>query len=115
MGYRLVVLAAASCCLLASCGSTSPAGEYTFDALSPGAQAALPGADKIILSLKPEGQVSLDAGPMNLLSTTWKAEGDKVTFGQGQGLIGASYRLTAEGLIPQKDGKDLTDWRFKRK
>lgn len=101
--------------VLLGCGQPSAEGIYTFDALTPAAKSGLPGAENIILTLKPSGEASLDAGPMNLLSTTWKAEGTQVTFGQGQGLIGAEYRLSAEGLIPQKDGKDSLDWRFKRK
>lgn len=101
--------------LLLACSRPGAAGTYFFDARDDAAKATLPGAEKVLLTLKPDGTLSMDAGPMNLLSTTWKEENGQVTFGQGQGLIGAEYRYRDGALIPFERGKEGTAWRFTKK
>lgn len=101
--------------MVAACGKPSAAGKYSVDVLSEGARAALPDADKIILTLTEDGKASLDAGPLNMLSTTWKQDGEKLTFGQGQGMIGMQYKVVGGNLVPQEGGKDSTSWQFKKK
>lgn len=100
--------------VLGACGKPSAAGKYSVDIINETAKAGLPGADKIILSLTDDGKASLDAGPLNMLSTTWKQDGEKVTFGQGQGMIGMEYKVVEGNLVPQENGKDSTSWRFKK-
>jgi len=97
------------------CGGPSPVGKYSVDIKDPKARALLPGADQVVLELKEDGKVSLDAGPMNLLSTDWKMEGSKVTFGKSQGLVGANYELFEGNLVPLENGSRSDKWQFKKK
>lgn len=97
---------------LAGCSKPTAVGKYYFDASNP---SLLPGADKMILDVKADGNVEFGAGAFTLLKATWKEEGDVVTFSVGQGLITTVYKNTGTALVPQKDGKDDTSWKFTKK
>lgn len=111
---RIVVLVALLCLVLVGCKGGGAAGKY-FVNVGPQAQSAMPGADKIILTLSDDGKMDLSAGPMSMLSGTWKQDGDKVTFSNGVGLIGTEYHVSGDKLLPYADGKPVTGWDFKRK
>jgi hypothetical protein len=112
---KLPIILCASMLLVAACAKPSPAGTYKFDALAPGADAALPGAANCSMVLTKEKSATFSCGPVVLLDATWEMDGDTVTFSKGQGLLGTEYKLKDGNLIPQVKGADDTRWRFTRK
>lgn len=111
---RVVLFVAIFCFGLLGCKGGGVAGKY-FMNVQPQAQSAMPGADKIILTLGADGKFDVSAGPVSLLSGDWKQSGDHVTFSASQGLIGTDYQVSADKLIPQLDGKPVSGWDFTRK
>jgi len=73
-----------------------------------------PGADKIILTLMGNKTFDVKAGPLVMLDGTWDLKDGKVTFSKGQGAIEVNYRIESDKLVPMKEGKDVTGWRWKR-
>ncbi|MFT3882086.1 MAG: hypothetical protein QM703_20840 [Gemmatales bacterium] len=73
-----------------------------------------PGADKIILTLAGDKTFDVKAGPLLMLDGTWDLKDGKVIFSKGQGAIEVNYRLDGDKLVPMKEGKDVTGWRWKR-
>jgi|GEM_PF-2030420 len=114
VGRRFLVLSVVLIALV-GCKGQSAAGTYFVDATSAGAKAALPGADKILLTLKDDGSLDLAAGPLKLLTGTWKEDAGKVTFSKGQGLIGTDYRIEGTHLVPVDSSAAGAGWRFTRK
>ena len=96
---------------LAGCGQTSLAGKYHIEQDGYGFG---PGAEKIILDLRPDGTFDVKAGPVVMLDGTWQAQSGRLTFSRGQGSLVVHYRADGPKLIPMKDGSDVPGWRWKR-
>jgi hypothetical protein len=73
-----------------------------------------PGAEKILLDLRADKTFDVKAGPLTMLEGTWQAAGGQLTFSQGQGNLVVNYRAEGTKLVPQKDGKDVSGWRWVR-
>lgn len=73
-----------------------------------------PGADKIILSMHSNNKFDVKTGPVTMLEGTWAQKDNNVIFSEGQGAIVVNYRAEKDRLVPMKDGKDVTGWRWKR-
>jgi len=73
-----------------------------------------PGADKIILELRSDGSFDVTAGKVTMLQGTWESKSGQVTLSKEQGAIVVNYRIEGSKLIPMKDGKDITGWRWKK-
>jgi hypothetical protein len=90
----------------------SPAGKYHIEQDGYGFG---PGADKIILDLRPDGTFDVKAGPkVSLLDGDWEYKSGEVTFSKEQGSIVVSYRVEGTALMPMKDGKNVPGWRWRR-
>lgn len=101
--------------LVCACSRPTAAGTYFFDARTDAARGAFPTPQQVLLTLKPDGTVTLDSGSKSLLSTTWKEANGAVTFAQGSGLVGPEYRYDGSALIPMEKGKENAAWRFTKK
>src|SRR5262245_6930377 len=98
--------------LVAGCSKSSPAGMYHIEQDGYGFG---PGADKITLDLRSDSSFSVQAGPkVTMLDGTWQHKAGLVTFSREQGAIVVNYRVDGTALIPMKDGKDITGWRWRR-
>ncbi|HKA06112.1 MAG TPA: hypothetical protein VKD71_02560 [Gemmataceae bacterium] len=91
--------------------SKSPAGKYHIEQDGYGFG---PGADKIILDLRPDGSFDVKAGPVVLLDGTWQHKSGQISFSKDQGAIVVNYRIEGTALMPTKDGKDIPGWRWRR-
>lgn len=89
----------------------SVSGEYHIDQDGYGFGAS---ADKIILTLAGNKTFDVKAGPMLMLDGTWEFKEGMVTFSKSQGAIVVNYRVEGDKLVPMKEGKDVTGWRWKR-
>src|SRR5262245_56579473 len=96
---------------LAGCGQPSLAGKYHIEQDGYGFG---PGAEKIILDLRPDGTFDVKAGPLVMLDGAWQAQSGRLTFSRGQGSLVVSYRAEGPKLIPMKDGSDVPGWRWNR-
>jgi hypothetical protein len=97
---------------LAGCGSeVSLVGQYHIEQDGYGFG---PGAEKIILDLRPDKTFDVKAGPLTMLDGTWSAKDGQLTFSKGQGNLVVGYRADGTKLIPQQDGKDVSGWRWAR-
>ena len=96
----------------AGCKKSSPAGRYHIeqDGNVFGA-----GAEKITLDLRSDGSFAVQAGPeFTMLDGTWEYKSGQVTFSKENDKIVVNYRVEGNALIPMKDGKDQTNWRWRR-
>jgi len=93
------------CLALIGCKGGGAAGKYYMNVQK---KDLMPGADKIVLELKSDGTFQASAGPLTIVSGDWKEDGGKVTFSEGQGLIGKVYTVTGDKLVPE--GQPGWDW-----
>jgi hypothetical protein len=96
----------------AGCKKSSPAGRYHIE--QDGNVFGV-GAEKITLDLRSDGTFTVQAGPkVTMLDGTWEHKAGQVTFSKEQGAIVVNYRVEGTALVPMKDGKDQTNWRWRR-
>ena len=110
--FHFTLLVFASLFALAGCGGgITLVGQYHIEQDGYGFG---PGAEKIILDLRADKKFDVKAGKLTMLDGTWDAKGKDLTFSRGEGNLVTSYRAEGLKLIPQKDGKDVTGWRWAR-
>lgn len=111
--YTYTLLCMVVLCFTCGCGKKGPTagGQYHIeqDGNVFGA-----GAEKIILTLHGDKTFDVMAGPVAMLKGTWSTQDNILTFSGGQGSIAVSYRIEDKQLIPMKDGKEVSKWRWKQ-
>lgn len=100
-------------CFAGGCGKNGPSvgGQYHIDQDGYGFG---PGADKIILTLHGDKTFDVMAGPVSMLKGTWSTQENMLTFSGGRGAIVVNYRIEEKKLVPMKEGKEVTGWRWKQ-
>jgi hypothetical protein len=98
--------------ILSACSSTpSAAGKYNIEQEN---NAFGEGAEKAILDLRTDKTYDLTMGQLTMFKGTWSETQGVVSLTNGGGNMALSYRSEGNKLIPQKDGKDITFWHFKK-
>lgn len=96
--------------ILAACSSApTVAGKYNIEQEN---NAFGEGAEKAILDLRTDKTYDLTMGQLTLFEGNWSESAGIVTLTNGGGNMALTYKINSNKLIPQKDGKDITFWRF---
>lgn len=98
--------------LIACAGPNTAAGKYSIHQEN---NAFGEGAEKAVLDLRADKTYDLKMGQLTLFKGTWSETADTVNLTNSGGNMAVSYRVSDGKLLPQKDGKEITFWRFVRK
>ena len=108
-GWRLWILVLAP--VIAGCGAPSPAGKYHCEQDN---NAFGPGAEKIILDLRRDNTFDVKAGPLVMFAGQWEQKEGQVVFSEAGHNMALQYRQEGTALVPMKEGKPITFWRWRR-